>query len=125
MDFLDTHTKKPKEIKMDHLTKMVYFFYLKHPEGVRVKEIDNHIDELMHLYMGITGRDDKDAIRASILNHVGAYSNSINVSMSRIRTAFKNAVDESIARFYWIEGNSGEPYSIAIDRDYVIWEYGD
>lgn len=122
-DFPDKYTGQPKEIKMDSLTKMLYFFYLKHPEGIRVKEVDNHIDELMHIYMGITGRDDKDAIRASIQGHVAPYSNSINVSMSRIKSAFKNQVDESVAKFYWVEGVSGEPYRVALDRDYVIWEY--
>lgn len=122
-DFPDKYTGKPKEIKMDSLTKMLYFFYLKHPEGVRVKEVDNYIDELMHIYMGITGRDDKDAIRASIQGHVAPYNNSINVSMSRIKSAFKNQVDESVAKFYWVEGVSGEPYRVALDRDYVIWEY--
>ena len=122
-DFKDKETGQPIEIKMDALTKMVYFFYLRHPEGIRIKDVDGHIDELMHIYMGITGRDDKDAIRASILGHVGPYSNSINVSMSRIRAAFKNKVDKDVAKFYWIEGTGGERYRVAIDRDYVRWEY--
>lgn len=43
--------------------------------------------------------------------------------MSRIKSAFKNQVDESVAKFYWVEGVSGEPYRVALDRDYVIWEY--
>lgn len=123
-DFLDRYTGKPKEIKMDSLTKMLYFFYLKHPEGIRIKDVDSHINELMHIYMGITGRDDKEAIRASIKGHVAPFNNSINVSMSRIKSAFKNQVDESVAKFYWVEGKSGEPYRVALDRDYVIWEYG-
>lgn len=123
--FTDKETGKPKEIKMDALTRMVYFFYLKHPEGVRIKEVGDHIEELMHLYMGITGRDDKDAIRASILGHVDPFGNRINVSISRVKSAFKNEIGEDVARFYWIEGKSGEPYKIAIDRDYVIWKYVD
>lgn len=123
-DFKDEFTGKPIEItKMDDLTKMVYLFYLKHPEGVRIKELENHIDELMHLYMKISGRDDKDAIRARILNHVAPYSNNVNVCMSRIKSAFKSKVGEKVAAFYWIKGKSGEPYNIELDRDYVLWEY--
>lgn len=123
-DFKDEFTGKPIEItKMDDLTKMIYLFYLKHPEGVRIKELESHIDELMHLYMKVSGRDDKDAIRARILNHVAPYSNNVNVCMSRIKSAFKNKVGEKVAAFYWIKGKSGEPYSIELDRDYVIWEY--
>ena len=122
-DFLDKETGQPKEVKMDSLTKMLYFFFLKHPEGVRIKEVGDYMAELMHLYMGITGRDDKDAIRASILGHVDPFGNSINVSMSRIKSAFKNQVEESVARFYWVEGKGGESYRVALDRDYVLWEY--
>jgi hypothetical protein len=123
-DFLDKDSGQPKEVKMDPLTKMLYFFFLKHPEGVRVKEVGDYLAELMHLYMGITGRDDKDAIRASILGHVDPFGNGINVSMSRIKAAFKNQVEESVARFYWVEGKGGEPYRVALDRDFVLWEYG-
>lgn len=122
-DFLDNESNQPKEVKMDSLTKMLYFFFLKHPEGVRIKEVGDYMAELMHLYMGITGRDDKEAIRASILGHVDPFGNSINVSMSRIKAAFKNQMDESVARFYWVEGKGGEPYRVALDRDYVLWEY--
>ena len=110
---------------MDSLTKMLYFFFLRHPEGVRIKEVGDYMAELMHLYMGITGRDDKEAIRASILGHVDPFGNSINVSMSRIKAAFKNQMDAAVARYYWVEGKGGEPYRVAIDRDYVLWKYGD
>ena len=122
-DFLDKETGQPKEVKMDSLTKMLYFFFLKHPEGVRIKEVGDYMAELMHLYMGITGRDDKDAIRASIQGHVDPFGNSINVSMSRIKAAFKNQMDAGVARYYWVEGKGGEPYRVALDRDYVLWEY--
>ena len=112
-----------KEIKMDHLTKMVYFFYLRHPEGVRFKEVDSHLEELLHIYMGITGRDDPEAIRRSVTGHVAPYGSGLNISASRIKTAFKDALGEKVAKFYWLQGKKGEPYSIAIDRDFVIWEY--
>ena len=52
-DFVDKETGQPKEVKMDSLTKMLYFFFLKHPEGVRIKEVGDYMAELMHLYMGI------------------------------------------------------------------------
>ena len=122
-DFLDKETGQPKEVKMDSLTKMLYFFFLKHTEGVRIKEVGDYMAELMHLYMGITGRDDKEAIRASIQGHVDPFGNSINVSMSRIKAAFKNQMDAGVARYYWVEGKGGEPYRVALDRDYVLWEY--
>ena len=125
LDFVDPETGEPREVKMDSLTKMLYFFFLRHPEGVRIKEVGDYMAQLMHLYMGITGRDDKEAIRASILGHVDPFGNSINVSMSRIKAAFKNQMDAAVARYYWVEGKGGEPYRVALDRDFVLWEYGE
>ena len=53
------------------------------------------------------------------------FGNSINVSMSRIKAAFKNQMDAAVARYYWVEGKGGEPYRVALDRDFVLWEYGE
>ena len=112
-----------KEIKMDHLTKMVYFFYLRHPEGVRFKEVDSHLEELLHIYMGITGRDNPEEIRKSVAGHVDPYGSGLKISASRIKKAFRDALGEKVAKFYCLQGKKGGPYSIAIDRDFVIWEY--
>ena len=111
------------EIKMDHLTKMVYFFYLRHPEGVRFKEVDDYRGELLHIYMGITGRDSPEEIRNSVIGHIDPYGSGLRISASRIKKAFRDRFGEKVAKFYCLEGKKGEPYSIAIDRDYVIWEY--
>ena len=77
-----------REIKMDHLTKMVYFFYLKHPEGVRFKEVDNYREQLIHIYMGITGRDDPQEIRNSVIGHIDPLGSGLRISASRIKKAF-------------------------------------
>lgn len=112
-----------KEVKMDDLTKAVYFFYLRHPEGVALKELHDHEDEILHLYSGITGRDDVKKIRDSVRNLLDPFGNSLNVSMSRIKKAFKDVVGDRIARFYYVSGSYGEKRKIEIDRDLVIWEH--
>ena len=112
-----------KEVKMDHLTKMVYLFFLRHPEGMRMKEVSEHQEELLGLYMQITGRDALEKIKESIARHTDPFGPNLNISASRIRKAFKDLVGEKVARFYWLEGSRGELYSIKLDRDYVIWQY--
>lgn len=112
-----------QEVKMDDLTKALYFFYLRHPEGARLKDLQDHADEILHLYSRITGRDDPDKIRESVRNLLDPFGNGINVSMSRIKKAFKDIVGDRIARFYYITGPSGEVRHIGLDRDLVIWEH--
>ena len=112
-----------KEVKMDDLTKAVYFFYLRHPEGARLKELQDYKKEILHYYLGITGRDDVREIRKSVQKFLDPYGNSLNVSFSRIKKAFKDIVGDRIARFYYIDGRYAETRKIALDRDLVIWDH--
>ena len=112
-----------REVKMDDLTKALYFFYLRHPEGARLKELQEHEEEIRRIYSGLTGRDDPQQIRESVHNLLNPNGNALNVSLSRIKRAFKNVVDDRVACFYYISGSSGSTRKIPLDRDLVIWEH--
>lgn len=111
------------EVKMPNISKALYFLYLRHPEGLRYKDIADHKDELLHLYSGITGRDDPAEIEKSIDLLADPFGNALNVNASRIKTAFRNVVSDRIARFYYLSGGAGELKKVPLDRDLVIWEY--
>lgn len=111
------------EVKMDDITKAIYFYFLRHPGGTSIKGLQSHEDEILGYYMSITGRDNPEQIRYSLHNHLNPYGNSINVSISRIKKAFKDIVGDRIARFYYVDGRYGEIRKIALDRDLVLWEY--
>lgn len=112
-----------KEVKIDDLSKAVFFLYLKHPEGISYYDLDSYRSELMDLYMGITGKDDREAIDRSINSLVNRFDNSINVKVSRVKSAFRSVVSDRVAKFYYIDGPQGGVKKIPIDRDYVIWEH--
>lgn len=112
-----------KEVKMDDLTKALYFFYLRHPEGVALKELQTYENEILHHYMTITGRDDPKVIKNSIDTLLNPFSNNLNVSLSRIKKAFKDVVGDRVAKFYYVDGRYAEPRKVAIDRDLVIWDH--
>lgn len=111
-----------REVRMDTLTKAVYLLFLRHPEGIRFKELSEHVAELEELYMSITDRTDIVAIRRSIGSLTDPLNNSINEKVSKVKKAFRNTVDDRIARFYYIDGNQGAAKGIALDRSLVIWE---
>lgn len=111
-----------REVRMDTLTKAVYLLFLRHPEGIRFKELSEHVAELEELYMSITDRTDIVAIRRSIGSLADPLNNSINEKVSKVKKAFRNAVDDRIARFYYIDGNPGAAKGIALDRSLIIWE---
>ena len=112
-----------REVRMDTLTKAVFLLYLKHPEGICYKDLIDHRAELEDIYMSITGRGELDAIRKSIDDLVSPLvSNSINEKVSKVKKAFRDVVDERVARFYYIDGDKGTAKGIALDRSNVIWE---
>lgn len=110
------------EVRMDDLTKALYFFYLRHPEGVALKDLQAYEEEILHHYMTITGRDDQEAIRKSVDNLLNPFGNNVNVSLSRIKKAFRDVVGDRIARFYYVDGRHAGPRKVAVDRSLVIWE---
>ena len=112
-----------KEVKMPNVAKALYFLYLRHPEGLRYKEIADHKDELLHIYEIISGRDIPEEIEKSIDLLVDPYGNALNVNASRVKAAFRNVVSDRIARFYYISGAAGDVKKVPLDRDLVLWDY--
>lgn len=115
--------KDKPEVKLDDLSKALYFFYLKHPEGVVFKDLPDFEEEVLSIYMNITGRDDIEGIHNSISALCDSYSSGRDSCVSRIRRAFRNIVGDDIAKKYYIDGPQGGIRKIAIDRDLVIWAH--
>ena len=115
--------KNQPEVKLDDLTKALYFFYLNHPEGVVFKDLPDYEDEVLNIYMNITGRDDIQGIRKSVTSLCAPYSNGRDTCVSRIRKAFRDIVGDDIARKYYIDGPQGGVRKIALDRDLIIRDH--
>ena len=111
-----------RHIKMDDKTKALYFLFLRHPEGISIKGLPEHIEELVDLYQSISGRDDKQAMRRTMENLANPFHNDINVSISRIKKAFVEAFDDDLAKAYYVDGGRNEVRKIALDRSLVSWE---
>lgn len=110
-------------VRIDDLSKTLYFFFLRHPEGAVLKQLERHRDELMGIYSKITGREDLQGMQESVARLTEPYSQSRDALMSRIRKAFKDIVGDPVARFYYIDGKAGGVFRVRLDRDNVLWEH--
>lgn len=108
-----------KEIQMAKLDKTLYFFYLRHKEGVLFKHLRSYRDELFDIYCTISSREDLDGIERSIDDLVDSTKNSVNEKCSRIKAAFALQFQDKLANQYYIVGKRGEPKRIALDRSLV------
>jgi len=109
------------EIELSPLPKALFFFMLKNPEGVRLKELSNHREELIDIYSKVGNRLNMDQVRKSINDLIDATSNSVNEKCSRIKEAFVSKIDNSIAQHYYITGNKNENKRIILDRSLVVF----
>ncbi|HEY4063625.1 MAG TPA: hypothetical protein VGM30_17075 [Puia sp.] len=104
------------EVKMYALAKTVYILFLRHPEGIRFKELYEHKRELLEIYNKLTNKNNKEEINAIIKDLVDITNSSINIQCARIRGAFRDIMDEHIAKHYYIDGLNGEPKKIVLPR---------
>ena len=111
------------EITMTPLPKAVFLLFLKHPEGIMFSYLPDFREELMDIYRKLKGPFFNEAsARQSIEDVTDPLSNSINEKCSRIREAFIGKFDDSLARYYYVDGKRGEPKKIALPRTLVRWD---
>ena len=113
-----------KEVQMLPIDKVVYIFYLRHPEGISIKSLTDHKEELMVLYARVTGKTElTDKQKATVERLCDPWDNSINEKLSRIRKSFCAEVHESVADSYVVKGSRGENRYISLDEELI--ELGD
>lgn len=111
-----------KEVKMGPLPMTVFIFFLRHPEGVRLSYLQDHVDELRMIYGRVSRNDDPKKMEASIAALVDPFNNSICEKCAAVKKAFMQIVTDSIARNYYITGEQGKKKGILLDRSLVEWE---
>ena len=115
-------TDYDREVVLRQLPKALFFFFLKHPEGYRLKDLSDHRQELLQIYRKLTVHDDPEQIEASIDALVNPLSNSFSEKCAAIKYAFLDVVADRIARNYYVHGPQGDLKSISLDRSLVDWE---
>lgn len=111
-----------KEVKMPPLPKCVFILFLRHPEGILFKQLDDYHDELLSIYRNITVHENIDRAMDSIRAMTDPLNNSINEKCSRIRAAFLEVIANNLAQNYYVTGYRGEPKTITIDRSLVEFQ---
>lgn len=108
------------EVKMRPICKAVYLLFLRHPEGIRFKELPDYREELAEIYHSMKKRTQaKKKVERSIMDVTDPLSHSIIEKCARIRAAFREVTSREE---YVITGAKGEVKRITIDRSLVKWE---
>lgn len=103
------------ELKFNPKLKLLYILFLKHPEGIRLKEIDGYYKELISIYTTIGKSPEEKAVKKVVGSLTDFNENSLNETLSKIKKFLIDELGATISESYQIQGVSGEPYKIGLD----------
>ena len=110
-----------REIKFNTQTKAIYTLFLLHPDGIRLKDIDDYRQEFTRLYLLFTTRSDKDKVLDSINKLLNITKpEALHVKKSQCNKAINEVIPkDDLRKPYKIEANYGLPHKINLDRSLV------
>lgn len=108
------------ELKVRPMVKTVLLLFLRHPEGIVLKDMLDYQDELGWLYRRVSRSSNPAEIEKRVMRMVDLFNNDLNVSIARVNKAVASLVEE--AEKYQIGGVAGQTKKIQLDRNLVIWE---
>jgi hypothetical protein len=114
-----------KEVELSHLTKSIYFLFLKHPEGINLKELGNHKKELLAIYTSVSNQLDYDKMVKSIEDVINLETKAIYTHLSRIKSAFYKIMDASFAKYYIVSGSGEEDRKVLFNTSDIAWNNDD
>ena len=108
------------EVKMPAMCRAIYILFLKHPEGIALKDIADYRAELEDIYSIVMPGRNEERAKEAIDNLVDPMSNTLNEYISKIKRCFKLCIiDKNLVNQYCITGKRGEPYRIALDQSLI------
>ena len=110
------------EIRMRPLVKTVFLLFLKHPEGIRFRELETYREEMLALYGKISRRGDRASQEHSIDLLLRPDDNSIHEKVSVLTRTLSRYFKGPEIGFYNLSGPPGAPKRIPLDRYYVEWK---
>ncbi len=108
------------EIKMPALEKALYLLFLKYTEGLYLSELSEHRTELYEIYSHISTRGLMEDMRRRVDEMVNITRDQLSIKISRIKKAFTDAIGQSLADHYIIQGENAEKKKVKLDRKLVI-----
>lgn len=110
------------EIKLSHLTKTVFIFFLIQTEAVDIKNMKNYEKQLLSIYTNVSNQLSLDKLKDSIQELINPDSDAIYIHFSRIKAEMLNHFDSTTAYQYTINGDKGKPKKILLPKNKISFE---
>lgn len=109
-------------LQLRPLVKTLFILFLRHPEGILLKQRDSFRAELEEIYSTINPNTFREDVKARIARLVDLEDNSFSEKASVLNARLEELLPEGIAGDYQIQGYNGCPRKIALNPLLVHWE---
>ena len=109
-------------LQLRPLVKALFILFLRHPEGILLKQRDCFRAELEEIYSTINPNIFREDVKARIARLVDLEDNSFSEKASVLNARLEELLPEGIAGEYQIQGYNGCPRKIALNPLLVHWE---
>jgi hypothetical protein len=108
------------EVKLNPKERTFFIFFLKHPEGVQLSHLMDHVYEIKYLYEKFSKRSSTDIINEAATRMVEPLDENQLQVFSRIRRKFKDLLGANMSNYYTINVIDNK-YKIILNRELVHW----
>ena len=109
-------------LQLRPLVKTLFILFLKHPEGILLKQRDCYREEMEKIYSTINPDTDRNDVKTRIARLVDLQDNSFSEKASVLNARLEELLPEGIAGDYQIQGYNGCPRKIRLNPLLVHWE---
>lgn len=108
-----------KRIEIEPLPKALYLLFLRHPEGILLKNISDYRVELEYIYCKVSRRKNPTVIHRLLDEITNPLSNMLHKNLSIIRAAFLKKITADAAETFIPLRNRGREHYILLDASRI------
>lgn len=109
-----------QEISLSPICRALYKLFLNHPEGIELRLLGNHREELHGYYLNMATHTNNETLVKRIDALCNPLENSINEKLSTINKKFQSMFGPQVCLPYQILGVRGEFKKINLRREFVV-----
>lgn len=110
------------ELPLQPLLKTIFIFFLRHPEGICLKDRANYADEISSIYAVISPETSETVREQRMVRLLSPLDNSFSEKLTNLNKRLEEILGKEQSPLYKVQGANGHPRRIPLGTIYVEWE---
>lgn len=110
------------ELSLQPLLKTIFIFFLRHPEGIYLKDRADYADEISAIYAVISPETSENVRRRRMERLLSPLDNSFSEKLTNLNKKLEDILGKKQSPIYKVQGANGHPRIIPLDTIHIQWE---